>query len=131
MDTDSTGECKFDAGGYFIINGSEKTVLGQERAAENRVYCFNISKNSTKYTWMAEIKSVPDFKCISPKQISFMVLSKSNGFGFPIVAQIPRVKNPIPLFIVFRALGVLSDQEICDYILLNIETDHNLSLIHI
>jgi len=34
----NTGECKFDAGGYFIINGSEKTVLGQERAAENRVY---------------------------------------------------------------------------------------------
>ena len=42
-----TGECKFDAGGYFIINGSEKTVLGQERAAENRVYCFNVSKNNT------------------------------------------------------------------------------------
>ena len=128
MDTDSTGECKFDAGGYFIINGSEKTVLGQERAAENRVYCFNISKNSTKYTWMAEIKSVPDFKCISPKQISFMVMSKSNGFGFPIVAQIPRVKNPIPLFIVFRALGVIPDKEICEYILLNIESEHNKSL---
>ena len=48
--TDHTGECKYDAGGYFIINGSEKTVLGQERAAENRVYCYNISKNSTKYT---------------------------------------------------------------------------------
>ena len=114
MDTDATGECKFDAGGYFIINGSEKTVLGQERAAENRVYCFNISKNNTKYTWMAEIKSVPDYKCISPKQISLMLSSKSNGFGYPIVVQIPRVKNPIPLFIVFRALGVTSDKEICD-----------------
>ena len=125
MDTDATGECKFDAGGYFIINGSEKTVLGQERAAENRVYCFNISKNSTKYTWMAEIKSVPDYKCISPKQISLMLASKSNGFGYPIVVQIPRVKNPIPLFIVFRALGVTSDKEICEYILLNIDTKDN------
>jgi DNA-directed RNA polymerase II subunit RPB2 len=76
-----TGECKFDAGGYFIINGSEKTVLGQERAAENRVQCFNVSKNNTKYTWMAEIKSVPDFKCISPKQINMMISSKNNGFG--------------------------------------------------
>jgi len=120
VDSQHTGECKYDAGGYFIINGSEKTVLGQERAAENRVYCFNISKNDTKYTWKAEIKSVPDFKCISPKQINMMISSKNNGFGLPICLQIPRIKQPIPLFIVFRALGVISDKEICEYILLNI-----------
>jgi len=124
-----TGECKYDAGGYFIINGSEKTVLGQERAAENRVYCFNISKTDTKYTWKAEIKSVPDFKCISPKQINMMISSKNNGFGFPICLQIPRVKQPIPLFIVFRALGVLSDKEICEYILLNISLDKYKSML--
>ena len=125
-----TGECKYDAGGYFIINGSEKTVLGQERAAENNVYCFNVAKNNTKYTWIAEIKSVPDFKCISPKQISMMISSKNNGFGNPISLQLPRVKQPIPLFIVFRALGVISDKEICDKILLNIydqeETNKNM-----
>ena len=118
-----TGECLNDTGGYFVIGGSEKTVLGQERAAENRVYCYNISKNDSKYTWKAEIKSVPDFKCISPKQINVLLSSKNNGFGFPIYVQIPRIKNPIPLFIVFRALGVISDQQICQYILLNIEVD--------
>ena len=74
-----SGECKHDAGGYFIINGSEKTVLGQERAAENRVYCFNTTKNNNKWSWTAEIKSVPDFKCISPKQINVMIASKNNG----------------------------------------------------
>jgi len=115
-----TGECAYDAGGYFIINGSEKTVLGQERAAENTVYCFNVSKNNTKYDWIAEVKSVPDFKCISPKQINMMISSKNNGFGNPISLQLPRVKQPIPLFIVFRALGVISDKEICEKILLNI-----------
>jgi DNA-directed RNA polymerase II subunit RPB2 len=125
MDTNSTGECKYDAGGYFVINGSEKTVLGQERAAENKVYCFNISKNSTKYTWMAEIKCVPDNKCISPKQINMMVMTKNNGFGFPIVIQIPRIKLPIPLFIVFRAIGIISDKEICEYVILDIERDEN------
>tara|TARA_A100001015_G_scaffold82391_1_gene91372 strand:- start:2372 stop:5923 length:3552 start_codon:yes stop_codon:yes gene_type:complete len=116
-----TGECKFDAGGYFIINGSEKTVLGQERAAENRVYCFNISKNNNKWTWMAEIKSVPDFKCISPKQINMMISSKNSGFGTTIYVQIPRLKQPVPLFILFRALGVLSDKEICEKIILNMD----------
>ena len=115
------GECKFDAGGYFIINGSEKTVLGQERAAENRVYCFNVSKNNNKWRWMAEIKSVPDFKCISPKQISMMISSKTTGFGASIYIQIPRLKQPVPLFIVFRALGVMSDKDICDKIILNLE----------
>ena len=120
-----TGECKFDAGGYFIINGSEKTVLGQERAAENRVYCFNVSKNDTKYTWKAEIKSVPDFKCISPKQINMMVSSKNNGFGNAICVELPRVKQPIPLFIVFRALGLVSDKEICEKILLDIDNEKN------
>jgi DNA-directed RNA polymerase II subunit RPB2 len=121
VDNQHTGECRYDTGGYFIINGSEKTVLGQERAAENRVYCFNISKNNTKYDWSAEIKSVPDFKCISPKQINMMISSKNNGFGKPICVQIPRVKQPIPLFIVFRALGVISDKEICEYILLDLD----------
>jgi DNA-directed RNA polymerase beta subunit len=116
-----TGECKYDAGGYFIINGSEKTVLGQERAAENKVYCFNVSKNNPKYTWIAEIKSVPDYKCISPKQITMMISSKNNGFGNPIYVQLPRVKQPMPLFVVFRALGVISDKEICSKILLDID----------
>jgi len=123
INSNSTGECKFDAGGYFIINGSEKTVLGQERAAENKVYCFNVSKNNTKYTWMAEVKSIPDYKCISPKQINMMVSSKNNGFGYAMLVQLPRVKQPIPLFIVFRALGIMSDKEICERILLNIDAE--------
>ena len=120
LDHNVTGECPHDAGGYFIINGSEKTVLGQERAAENRVVCYNVAKNNNKWLWVAEIKSIPDSKCISPKQINMMVVAKQNGFGHPLVIQIPRMKQPIPLFIVFRALGVLSDREICEYIVYQI-----------
>ena len=126
VDNNHTGECKYDTGGYFIINGSEKTVLGQERAAENKVYCFNVSKNNTKFHWIAEIKSVPDFKCISPKQITMMVSAKNNGFGTPMYLQLPRVKQPIPLFIVFRALGVISDKEICEKILLDISDNKDM-----
>jgi DNA-directed RNA polymerase II subunit RPB2 len=120
-----TGECSMDCGGYFIIKGSEKTVLGQERAAENRIYCFD-GKNTTKWSWYAEIKSVPDFKCISPKQIEMMLSNKNNGFGCGIYITIPRIKQPIELFTLFRALGVLSDKEICSYILLNNEGNQGI-----
>ena len=119
LNPDITGECKMDTGGYFIINGSEKTVIPQERAAENRVYCFNVKKNNNKWSWAAEIKSVPDFKCISPKQIQLMIATKNNGFGYPIYINIPRIKQPIPLFILFRALNIISDEDICDIIILN------------
>jgi DNA-directed RNA polymerase II subunit RPB2 len=123
-----TGECPMDCGGYFIIKGSEKTVLGQERAAENRIYCFD-GKNTTKWNWFAEIKSVPDYKCISPKQVDMMIASKNNGFGHGIYVTIPRIKQPIELFVLFRALGVNSDREICEYILLNIEDRSNAELL--
>ena len=114
-----SGECRMDSGGYFIINGSEKTCIGQERAAENLVQCFNISKNNSKWSWLAEIKSVPDYKCISPKQLSLTIATKNNGFGNGMWLQIPRLKNPLPLFTVFRALGIISDEAICKLIVLN------------
>ena len=122
-----TGECEMDCGGYFIVKGSEKTVLGQERAAENKVYVFD-GKNTTKWTWYAEIKSIPDFKCISPKQIEMMIASKNNGFGHGIYIQIPRIKQPIELFILFRALGVISDKDICEYIVLDVDDEQQKEL---
>jgi DNA-directed RNA polymerase II subunit RPB2 len=125
-----TGECKQDPGGYFIINGSEKIVLGQERASENKVQCFNVSKNNTKYNWIAEMKSVPDDKCISPKQINMMISSKNNGFGHSILIQIPRIKLPIPLFIVFRALNIISDKEICDKIVLDVNNKEEKEILN-
>ena len=121
LKADYTGECRFDAGGYFIINGSEKTVIAQERAAENKVYCFQVKKNNNKWSWLAEIKSIPDNKCISPKQINVMIASRNNGFGHAIYIQIPRIKQPIPIFILFRALGIVPDKEICELIILNID----------
>jgi DNA-directed RNA polymerase beta subunit len=120
----SIDECAFDHGGYFIIKGSEKTVLQQERAAQNIVYCYD-GKNTSKCSWYAEIKSMPDNKCISPKQIEIEVISRNNGYGFPLKVVIPRIKESIDLFVVFRALGVLADREICQYILLNETTQDN------
>ena len=124
-----SGECYMDAGGYFIINGSEKTCLAQERAAENTIQCFNYGKSSTKWSCGAEIKSVPDTKCISPKQIAMYISTKNNGFGNGMYLQIPRIKIPIPLFIVFRAMGLITDKEICECIVLDCDKKENHSIL--
>jgi DNA-directed RNA polymerase beta subunit len=123
-----TGECPMDCGGYFIIKGGERTILGQERAAENRIYCFD-GKNTTKWTWYAEIRSVPDFKCISPKTVEMMISSKNNGDGFPIYVMVPRFKQPIELFVFFRAMGIESDEDICNYILLDCHAKDQATLL--
>ena len=127
-DNDQTGECPMDPGGYFVINGSEKTCLGQERAAENNIQCFDARKANNRWSWTAEIKSVPDFKCISPKQLVLTVASKNNGLGFPIYAHVPRIKQPVPLFVLFRALGLKSDKEICELISPETETTSSTEL---
>lgn len=123
-----TGECPMDSGGYFIIKGSEKTVLGQERAAENRVYCFD-GKNTTKWLYYAEIKSVPDNKQISPKQIEVLISNKNVGFGNSIYVNVPRLKVPIELFTLYRAMGIVSDKRICEYIVLNIENKDSSAIL--
>jgi DNA-directed RNA polymerase II subunit RPB2 len=48
-------ECPQDQGGYFVINGSEKVVLAQERRANNLVFCFK--KTFGKFSYIAEVGS--------------------------------------------------------------------------
>ena len=74
-----TEECKMDPGGYFIINGSEKICLGQEKPADNKIFCFK-QKSGHKWLWTAEFRSVPDWKCISPKQAISKSFNISNGY---------------------------------------------------
>jgi DNA-directed RNA polymerase II subunit RPB2 len=126
---DKIEECSMDPGGYFIINGSEKTCLGQEKPADNKIFCYK-QKPNHKWLWSAEMRAVPDWKCISPKQIYMMISSKLNSYGNEILVQLPRLKRPIPLFILFRALGLKSDKEICNVICLDITKEDNIDVVN-
>ena len=54
---------------------------------------------------------------------------KTRKFGYPIYVQIPKLKKPLPLFVLFRAFGIISDKEICKYILLDIDNPENEDLL--
>ena len=107
-----TNECKYEPGGSFIINGSEKLILGQERASWNTVFCYP-SNLATKNLFQTEIKCVPKEKCISPKQIIVYLMKATSSVERTIQVQIPRVRKPVPLCVLFKALGVMTDREFC------------------
>jgi len=55
-----------------------------------------------------------------------MVHSKLSCYGHEILVQLPRLKKPIPLFVLFRALGVESDKQICSLVVLDIEKETSI-----
>jgi DNA-directed RNA polymerase II subunit RPB2 len=124
------GECTYDNGGYFIINGSEKVVVCQERVAENKIYVFKANKSSGKYSHVVEVKSVPEKKFLPPKNVSIKYTSKSGIYGRTIKITIPHIKQDIPIFILFKALGLESDRDIIDAII-DIEDPNNYEIIQL
>ena len=114
-------ECPLDPGGYFIINGSEKVLIAQEKMATNTVYVFQ--KKESKYAYTAEIRSYIEnsSRPVSSLWVSQMASggsgSKKSTIGRRIVATLPYIRQEVPIMIVFRALGFVSDRDILEHII--------------
>ncbi|OWB84592.1 hypothetical protein B5S33_g3241 [[Candida] boidinii] len=113
-------ECPFDMGGYFVINGSEKVLIAQERSAANIVQVFKKSAPSP-ISHIGEIRSALEkgSRLISTMQVKLMRSggsARGASFGRSIKAALPYIKEDIPIVIVFRALGVIEDGDILQHI---------------
>lgn len=118
-DLHAWGECPYDQGGYFIINGSEKVLISQERSAGNIVQVFQ--KSMSPFTHLAEIRSVLDKGSRMMSQCTVKLFKQVDGpdqskILSPIRVQLPYVKADIPLVVVFRALDIVSDADILEKI---------------
>ena len=118
----TTKECLYDPGGYFIINGNEKSIISQEKVCPNIIQINPISKHS-KYNISAEIRSTPENLNIPPKILAIKMTYPECEYNHFIRVTVPHMRCDIPLFILFRALGCDSDKEICYYILDNDKSD--------
>jgi DNA-directed RNA polymerase II subunit RPB2 len=67
-------------GGYFIINGSEKVLIAQERMANNHVYVFAKTPPSA-YSYTAEIRSAVEKggRNASPLYVKMLARSSEKG----------------------------------------------------
>jgi DNA-directed RNA polymerase II subunit RPB2 len=114
------GECPEDMGGYFIVGGGERTIISQERMSENRPVVFRNNRNPAKEWEVIEVKSIGPMNEQVPKSNSVRIqYHPKNQQIMYLRATIPRMKTEIPLFILFRALGVLEDEKIVKMILGN------------
>jgi DNA-directed RNA polymerase II subunit RPB2 len=112
------GECSEDLGGYFIIQGGERAIISQERMSENRPFVFRNNRNTAKDREVVEIKCIgPDNDQVPKSNAVRIVYHPKNPQLLLLRANVPRVKTEIPLFILFRALGIEADKDICDLIL--------------
>lgn len=115
-----TSECKYDPFGYFIINGNEKVVISHDRISENKTFVFLDSK-ATQYSIISEIRSCPNHTFGPPKLTSIKMTSKSNQFGRLFRVNIHHIRTDIPIFILFKALGIESDKMIVQSIVYSVE----------
>jgi DNA-directed RNA polymerase II subunit RPB2 len=113
-------ECHYEMGGYFIVNGNEKVLINQDKIKENYVLIFKPNNVDIMH---AEIRSSIDNMHSPPKTCSLSMSTKANYMGRIIRLTTSFLKTDIPVFIIFRALGFLSDEEIIYHILYDIESE--------
>ncbi len=115
------GECRNDYGGYFIIDGKEKLIIPQETFADNMLYVRKYKDDNT-YSYSAEIRSVSEDTSKAVRKTAVMMVAPSTTMSNgQIVVDIPNVRKPIPLFILMRALGVISDRDIIQHCVLDMK----------
>lgn len=116
------GECPYDKGGYFIIDGKEKVIITQDRNIDNKLF---VSKpmDENKYIWQGYIKCVPEATSVFPKTLWIYYAKtniRSNNTNQnqikTIKVKIPHIEHPLPLSVVMRLLGIESDKEILDIV---------------
>ena len=123
------GECPYDQGGYFIIKGKEKIFLSQEKKINNILYIN--SQNDEITPIQVVLKSISDegFQSSRTNAIAFHrqivkynpsnsdVAEVSKRHVHRITVRVLGIDIVIPLFVLFRALGSVSDKQILSQII--------------
>lgn len=84
-DLTELGECPYDQGGYFIINGSEKVLIAQEKMSTNHVYVFK-KRQPNKYAYVAEVRSMLENQNRPPSSMFVRMLSRASAKGVSILS---------------------------------------------
>ena len=101
------GEDTNDPGGYFIINGSERVIVGLEDLSYNKIMVDTESASGSPVYKAKVYSSITGFRA------KLEIVMKNDGL---VLTKMPSTPVDIPVVILMRALGLESDQEIADTI---------------
>ena len=103
-------ECKLDPGGYFIVNGNEKVVVAQEKLRHNVPYVFQI-KQPARFAYVCEVRACHERKLRSTSSMYCYITHAKKGCFPEMVVSLPFLSIQLPIYTVFRLLGVTSRDE--------------------
>ena len=104
------GECEKDNGGYFLIKGKERVLIGQLRNVYNQPIVLK-QKATDKFKYICEVRSMSE-----ETGHSVLVQVKIAQDDRNLVIYLPYIKEAIPVGIVLKALGFITDEEIMSVI---------------
>ncbi len=113
------GEDPRDPGGYFIINGSERVIVGLEDLSPNKIL-VDLDRVGGVTTFKAKV-----YSSIVGYRAKLEVTLKQDE---SIVVKLPSSPVDLPLVIVLRALGLETDKEIADVVSLKPEIQDKLEV---
>ena len=103
-------ECDWDQGGYFIIKGKERVLVAQLRGIYNQPMVIK-QKSGDKYKYICEIRSMSE-----ETGHSVLLQAKIGVDGRTLVFSLPYIKEVIHAGILFKALGIMDENEITNII---------------
>ena len=111
-------ECRLDPGCYFIIKGSEKVVIGLERICTNKMLCFTKKDpnfaDGVMYTCQVNSQNM-NYEAYDGATSNVQIVSVRMKKDNSVILNMTQFAD-IPIFIIFRALGITTDNDIINYI---------------
>jgi DNA-directed RNA polymerase beta subunit len=116
MDPVLCDEDMCDSGGYFVVNGNEKTIITQVVLRNNFPFVVKEKRNQ-RYAVTTEIRSLCEKKIRSTSTLYLKITRVKKDKMPQVLLLVPFIKYPIPLCAVFRLIGVEDPRRMFQYIM--------------
>ena len=130
MTEENDDECPLDNGGYFIVSGTEKAVIMQEKVRTNFPY-VRAMPATHRFSYVCEIRSLPESKMRSTSTLYIYITAQRGGSPPHMFVVVPFINMQIPLCAMFRLLGVELKKNMMEYIIGDISHNMDDTMTHL